>query len=171
MDLGPELSSGPLKENKDLYIVCSASDWMPMRMKSKRELIFEKLNPDEPIPKATFVIDNVTKLYADYFPPGFHFFYFVWDDGRIFLSPYYEICRFKMTNIFLNRVYVKPRIIDFDAVHIVKGVEDEEAIFLKDRSVFKEFKDDNKHHLKKCFDEDMAFSKMHRVLKTNTDEM
>ena len=140
-------------------------------MKTKRGLVFEKLNPDEPIPKATFVLDNVNKMYADYFPPGFHFFYFVWENGRIFLSPDYDICRFKMTNIFLNRTLVKPRIIDFDAVHVVKGVEDEEAIFLKDRSVFKDFKDDNKHHLKKCFDEDMAFSKMHRVLKASTEEM
>jgi len=40
-------------------LVASFNDWMPIKMKTKRELIFEKLNPDEPIPKATFVLDNI----------------------------------------------------------------------------------------------------------------
>lgn len=50
---------------------------MPIKMKTKRELVFEKLNPDEPIPKATFVLDNVVQLYTNYVAPGPHFFYFV----------------------------------------------------------------------------------------------
>ena len=36
---------------------------------------------------------------------------------------------------------------------------------MKDRSVFKEFKDDTTDHLKKCFEEDMAFSKIKRTCK------
>lgn len=39
-------------------------------MKTKRELVFEKLNPDEPIPKATFVLDNIVKNYSNYVAPG-----------------------------------------------------------------------------------------------------
>ena len=109
---------------------------MPIRMKSKRELTFEKLMPDDAIPKATFVLDNVIRLYANYFPPGQHFFYFVWEDGKIFLSPNYDICRFKTTNIFLNRIEVKPRIMDFDAVYIVKGGDEDEAVFLLSVSAF-----------------------------------
>lgn len=73
-------------------------------MKTKRELVFEKLNPDEPIPKATFVLDNIVQLYSNYVAPGTHFFYFVKQNGTIFLSPKYDIVRFKTTNVFLNRM-------------------------------------------------------------------
>jgi len=58
IDLGPEIISGPLENGRDLFIMCSANDWMPVRMKSKRDLTFEKMNPDEPIPKSVFVLDN-----------------------------------------------------------------------------------------------------------------
>lgn len=60
---------------------------MPVQLKTKRELTFEKLNPDEPIPKATFVLDNWIKIFANYVPPGLHYFYFVYEEGKIFLSP------------------------------------------------------------------------------------
>lgn len=165
IDLGPEIKSGPLDDDRDLFVMCSANDWMPIRMKSKRDLTFEKMNPDEPIPKSCFVLDNHIKMYSNFFAPGYHFFYFVWDDGKIFLSPNYDVCRFKNTNIFLNRIYVHPSIEDFKAVHQVKGVEDEEAVFMKDRSVFREYKDENKVFLKKCFEEDMQFSKVLRFIK------
>jgi hypothetical protein len=123
--------------------------------------------PDDAIPKATFVLDNVIRLYANYFPPGQHFFYFVWEDGKIFLSPNYDICRFKTTNIFLNRIEVKPRIMDFDAVYIVKGGDEDEAVFMKDRSVFKDFRDDSKAYLRKCFEDDIAYSKISRTIKND----
>ena len=67
--------------------MASFNDWMPVRLKTKRELTFEKLNPEEPIPKATFVLDNYIFLYANYVPPGKHFFYFVKDEGHIIMSP------------------------------------------------------------------------------------
>ena len=51
---------------------------MPVLLKTKRELTFEKLNPEEPIPKATFVLDNHIKIFSNYVPPGTHYFYFVW---------------------------------------------------------------------------------------------
>ena len=60
--------------------------------------------------------------------------------------------RFKATNVFLNQVTVRPRIYDFDAVNVVRGGDDEEQIFLKDKSVFRDFRDDTKMYLKKCFD-------------------
>lgn len=143
---------------------------MPVQLKTKRELTFEKLNPDEPIPKATFVLDNWIKIFANYVPPGLHYFYFVYEEGKIFLSPQYEICRFKTTKVFLNRITVKQRVFDFDAVHMVKGGDDEEAVFMKDRSVFKDFKDDNKPFLKKCFDQDIEYSKIIRVVKNDVDQ-
>lgn len=93
-------------------------------MKTKRELVFEKLNPDEPIPKATFVLDNIIQLYSNYVAPGAHFFYFVKQNGTIFLSPKYDVVRFKTTNVFLNRIIQHPRKFDFDMVHFVKGGDD-----------------------------------------------
>jgi len=47
---------------------------------------------------------------------------------------------------------VKPRIFDFDTVQVVKGGDEEAEVFMKDRSVFRDFKDDNKSYLRKCFD-------------------
>jgi len=76
-DRGPEISSGPLKNPKNVYLIASFNDWMPVKMKTKRELTFEKLNPEEPIPKATFVLDNITKIFSNFVPPGTHYFYFV----------------------------------------------------------------------------------------------
>jgi hypothetical protein len=84
--------------------MASFNDWMPVRLKTKRELTFEKLNPEEPIPKATFVLDNYIFLYANYVPPGKHFFYFVKDEGHIIMSPTYPIVRFRETNIFMNMI-------------------------------------------------------------------
>jgi len=76
-DRGPEISSGPLANAQNIYLIASFNDWMPVKMKTKRELTFEKLNPDEPIPKATFVLDNQTRIFANYIAPGTHYFYFV----------------------------------------------------------------------------------------------
>jgi len=35
---------------------------------------------------------------------------------------------------------------------VVKGGDDEEAVFMKDRSVFRDYKDDTKPFMRKCFD-------------------
>jgi len=141
-----------LADKKQAYLMASFNDWLPYKLKTKRELTFEKLNPDEPIPKATFVLDNLIYLFGNYVPPGKHYFYFVKEEGSIILSPAYAIVRFKSTNIFLNMIEVKPRIMNFDAVNIVKGGDDDEVVFIKDRSIFKDYKDDNKAYLRKCFD-------------------
>ena len=58
------------------------------------------------------------------------------------MSPRYEIVKFKKTNVYLNRIIIKNRLEDIDTVHIAKDALDEEAIFMKDRSVFKDFRDD-----------------------------
>ena len=138
-------------------------------MKTKRELVFEKLNPDEPIPKATFVLDNIVQLYSNYVAPGTHFFYFVKKNGTIFLSPKYDIVRFKTTNVFLNRMIQHPRKFDFDTVHAVKGGDDQEEVFIKDRSVFRDFRDDTKPFLRKCFEQDIIYSKILRAVKGDVE--
>ena len=75
-------------------------------------------------------------------PPGQHFFYFVRDQGRIFLSPRYDIVRFKSTNIFLNRVVVKRRNEDIQTVHLARAGDEDEAMFSKERSIFRSYVDE-----------------------------
>lgn len=155
-----------------MYLVASFTDWMPIKLKTKRELTFEKISPDEPIPKATFVIDNQVMLYCNLVQPGSHYFYFVaGQTGSIVLSPTYQIVKFKETNVFMNRIQVQPENTEFDTVHVIKGTGDEEVVFIKDRSVFKDYKDDNKVFLRKCFDQDIAYSKILRTVKGAEDEL
>lgn len=66
--------------------------------------------PVQELPNSLFSLDNVYDLYAEMVPPGHHYFYFVHDKGQIFLSPKFEVVRFKSTNIFLNRITVKKRL-------------------------------------------------------------
>lgn len=45
--------------------------------------------------------DNVVQ-YGLFVPPGRHFFYMIYQDKHNFLSPHFDIVRFKGTNVFLN---------------------------------------------------------------------
>jgi hypothetical protein len=49
--------------------------------------------------------ENVIQ-YSSFLSPGKHFFYFMFKNQYIFLSPKYEIVRFKGTNVFLNCIKV-----------------------------------------------------------------
>ena len=97
--------------------MCCASfnDWIPMRMKTARIMKLEKLaidiNPED-FPKHVYTMDNMTNLCAAMVPPGIHYFYFVKEKSTIFLSPKYEVVRFKKTEIFLNRIKVLPKLDD-----------------------------------------------------------
>jgi len=102
-------------------------------------------------------------------PPGVHYFYFVREHGTIFLSPHYEVVRFKNTSIFLNRVLVGKRLEDVDTVHQAKDADIEEPVFMKDRSVFRDYREDTQAFLKKCFDEDIYFGKIIRTIKKGAD--
>jgi hypothetical protein len=146
------LKSGPDESAEQITLVGSFNDWMPVKMKTLRQLTFEKLNPGEPIPKRTFVLDNKVLLHANYMPPGEHYFYFIKADGTIVLAPTYQVCRLKTTNVFLNRITINPRVFEFDTVNVVKFGDEEEQVFLKDKSVFRDYRDDNRAWLKKCFD-------------------
>ena len=141
-------------------------------MKTLRTLNVERFSLDveeKDIPRKTFLLDNNIALCAQMVPPGYHYFYFVRDKGTIFLSPNYEVVRFKNTQIFLNRVFVAKRLEDVETVHVAKAGEEEEAVFMKDRSVFRDFREDTQAFLKKCFEEDFAFGKIPRTLKKGQD--
>ena len=159
--------------DKEIFVVASFNDWTPSRMKTLRTLNLEKypVFDEEAVPKQVFMLDNTIVLYANLVPPGTHYFYFVKDRGSIFLSPKYEVVRFKNTNIFLNRIIVKRRIKDLDTVHIARDADDDEAVFMKDRSVFRDFIENTPQRLQKAFDEDIAFSKIHKTVKSDPVEM
>lgn len=58
---------------------------------------------------------------------------------------------------------------DFDSVQVVKGGDEEAEVFMKDRSVFRDFKDDNKSYLRKCFEQDINYTKIQRTVKGEED--
>mmetsp|Transcript_4014 Transcript_4014/g.5330 ORF Transcript_4014/g.5330 Transcript_4014/m.5330 type:complete len:177 (-) Transcript_4014:1161-1691(-) len=102
-------------------------------------------------------------------PAGVHYFYFVRDQGTIFLSPNYEVIRFKSTNIFLNRIVVGKRLMDIETVHVAKNDDDIEPVFMKDRSVFKDYREDTHGFLERCFEQDFEFSKIPRTMKKGSN--
>ena len=70
------ISSGINPNARELYLVASFNDWMPMRMKTLRDLRLEKYSQeDEDIPNDLFMADHTVALYASMVPPGQHFFY------------------------------------------------------------------------------------------------
>ena len=94
-----------------------------------------------------FQADNIVCNYADMVPTGLHYFYFARQNGPIFLSPKYEVIRFKQTNTYINRIRVVKRLEDIETVHQAKDGEELEAVFMKDRSVFKDYREDTQGYL------------------------
>ena len=47
----------------------------------------------------------------------------------------------------------------------------EDRRFIKDRSVFRMWKDDNDEMIRKMFESDMSYSKIHRIVRNNENEM
>jgi len=72
-------------------------------------------------------------------PEGKHYFYFIFDRKHIFLSPNYDIVRFKGTNVFLNAINVKPREGPISHVTLPRPYKKNTGPFNKDRSVFAAF--------------------------------
>ena len=106
---------------------------------------------EEDIPNKIWKTDTTTAVYANMFPPGIHFFYFI-QQKNIFLSPNYDVVRFKNTNMFLNRIVVSKRLEEIETVFISSSNALDEAVFMKERSIFKDFKEDTDDHLKMCFE-------------------
>jgi hypothetical protein len=161
--------------SEPIYFVSSCNDWLPVMMKTKRVLNLEKIQMAEAAPPSILQFDNINLTYANFVAPGPHYFYFVQGKNRVFLSPNYPTVRFKETNVFLNRVVIKPKIHEFESVFTLKeGLEDEE-LFLIDHSVFAKYEVEQMPQrtrlLRKCFDTDISFGKLSRVCKNNEAEM
>ena len=88
----------------------------------------------------------------------------------MFLSPRYEIVRFKSTTVYLNRLVIEPRIAAPLAIQAVKG-DEEEAIFMKDRSVFRDFREDSVAYIRRCLDQDLDYGKIARLFKKDEGEL
>ena len=81
-----------------------------------------------------------TVQFIDYVCPGKHFFYFIFKNQYVFLSPKYDIVRFKKTNVFINTIIVKERRKELAKVTLGKNVYTTEQVkFDKTKSVFKNF--------------------------------
>lgn len=48
----------------------------------------------------------------------------------------------------------------YEMVHVAKNNDTYDEVFMKDRSVFKDYKEDSINHLKECFEEDIWFGKI-----------
>ena len=85
----------------------SFTDWLPIELKTMRTLRLEKEPPkyekkkrrdddsEDEFPLEYLDEDDTIRLYAQMCPPGYHYFYFMREKGSIFLSPRYEVVRFK----------------------------------------------------------------------------
>jgi hypothetical protein len=97
--------------------------------------------------------DDNTIMLSLFIPPGKHFFYFIYQNSFIFLSPSHPVVRFKGTNVFLNSIEVKERKAELQQVTLDRNVYVAESQkFKKEMSVWKTFKEDDEEMMKKCLD-------------------
>jgi hypothetical protein len=159
----------------DTFFVSSCCDWMPQKMKTKRRLAIEKLPMHEPAPSTILNIDNTELIYANMVSPGFHYFYFVQGVERCFLSPKYEVVRFKDTNVLLNRVEIKSKVHVFESAFVIKDGQEDEELFLIDHSIFNRYEVEQMPKrtelIFRGFETDTGFSKLIRVCKTDQAEL
>jgi hypothetical protein len=94
--------------------------------------------------------DNIIK-FTSYMPPGKHFFYFIYKNEYVFLSPNYDVVRFKGSNALVNTLNIAERINKLDLVTLGRNIYGkEDAKFNKDKSVWKTYLEDEPDHLDKC---------------------
>lgn len=111
-----------------------------------------------------------TVQYIDYVCPGKHFFYFIFRNQYVFLSPKYDIVRFKKTNVFINTIIVKERRRELQKVTLGRNIYATEQIkFNKAKSVFKNFQEDTPDFLMKMLEQDLKFGKLDKLCKTPED--
>lgn len=60
--------------------------------------------------------------HTHFLPPGKHFFYFVYKNEYIFLSPNFDIVRFKGSNALVNTIQVAPRIEHLELITLGRNI-------------------------------------------------
>lgn len=164
-----------LFQRKQIYVVASFNDWVPIEMQTTNEIKqrvskgaeLETMNAKQlaKLGKSKKKDDNIIQ-FCNFLPVGKHYFYFIFQNSYIFLSPNYDVVRFKGTNVFLNQIQVKERVAALQQVTLGRNVyTTEAAVFNKDKSVWKTFQEDDPAHLMKCLEQDLAWGKIARVAK------
>ena len=102
--------------------------------------------------------------YTNYLPPGRHYFYYIQRNDHIFLSPKYDIVRFKGSNVFLNTVRISERTKELVQVTLGRNVYTTEAAkFNKAKSVWKDFQEDTDEFLWKMLMQDLEYGKLVKI--------
>ena len=108
-------------------------------------------------------VENIIS-YTYYVPPGKHYFYYIQKSDHIFLSPKYDIVRFKGTNVFLNQIRVKEREKELAQVTLGRNVyTQEQAKFNKEKSVWRDFQEDTDEFLRKMLMQDVEYGKLLKI--------
>jgi hypothetical protein len=71
-----------------IYIVPSFNGWLPIPLKNLLQILQSSYDEELLIPE-NFVYDPALLLYANFIPPGRHYFYLVKNNSYFFLSPRY----------------------------------------------------------------------------------
>lgn len=108
----------------------------------------------------------------NFLPSGKHYFYFI-KNGKFFcISNKFEVVRFKETNLYMNMLDIKERQWKITELkHMEEDNADSSQKFNKNKSVFRNFRDDSEESLKKMFELDISYSKINRIVKNNESEI
>lgn len=103
---------------KQIYLMASFNDWFPVEMRTPHEIKqlaakaaeMEEMTDKQlaRMAKSKRKEENVIS-FVNYLPPGKHFFYFIYQNHYIFLSPNYDVVRFKGANVLLNTITISER--------------------------------------------------------------
>ena len=100
-------------------MVSSFNDWIPIEMRTNHEIRLLRLKGEDTLEtmdekqrakmgRNKKKEENIIR-HVDFMPPGKHFFYFVYKNEYVFLSPNYDVVRFKGSSALVNTLVVKPR--------------------------------------------------------------
>lgn len=135
---------------KQIYLVASFNEWIPIELRTNQEIKQLRIKGEEALMKmddrqraklgkAKRKQDNEIR-FVHYLPPGKHFFYFIYKNEYVFLSPNYDVVRFKGSNALVNSIVIKPRYDQIELVTLGRNIfATEDLKFNKDKSVWKTF--------------------------------
>lgn len=161
---------------KQIYLVASFNDWVPIEMRTNQEIKQLRIKGETTIKelddnhraklgKSKKKDDNVIR-YTNFIPPGKHFFYFIYKNEYVFLSPNYDVVRFKGSKALINTVTILPRIEPLELITLGRNVyANQDLKFNKDKSVWKTYLEDDSEHLERCLAQDLEYGKLFRVAK------
>ena len=119
------------------------------------------------------IVEVKNFLYGRFLPAGKHYFFFIKGGKQFMLSKTFPTRLFKKSNIVMNYVDVQKR--EWPLVELPTQEEeeggDENSEFDKNKTVFKAWREDTDEVLRRCFETDIGYSKLHRITKRDEDEL